>query len=79
MRLTILAARSPPAVPTPIPAIQLSAQSPASRHAVTTNVVGERGINEADPEIPNRPVLSRSEPGPKRAKALPRATTTPPN
>jgi len=81
MRPTTLAARSPPAAPTPAtPVILPSAQFPASRRVATTSAAGETGTSVVDlVEIPSRPVPSLSEQGPRRARAPPRATTMPPS
>lgn len=81
MRPTTLVARSPPVALTPAtPVILPSAQFPASPRAATTSAEEETGTSVVDRvEIPNRPVLSLSEPGPRRAKGPPRATTMPPS
>lgn len=78
-RRTTLAARSPPAAPTPTPATPPSAPSPASPRVATISAAGGTGTSEVDLGIRNRPVPSQSGPDPRRARALPRAMTMPPS
>jgi hypothetical protein len=76
----ILAVRFPPAVPIlATPVILALARSLVNPPVVTTNAAEGPEPSEVDPEIPNHPVLSQNELGPKKAKALPKAMTIPQN